>query len=924
MGTFNGVAVQSAPSSPGPTSLPHSSHRTSLRAPNQVRWPVNLNQLAAISLEDDSDLDRSFTDVSKDDIGSVKLLRLLKDSDDESASAVDPPSRLRRPRSTYGSLQTGQQQKQQPQKAGIPVARSSSLRGISGSQSSGGNTSIPKPPQRSRTDVKGSSAARHTGLRHHQSEALLMGPKRQVASENPEDMEHIFLEANAIAQRLGATDPNSSGQERGATGIRAPGVKSVSSSNPASMLRKPTGSQNTSSSSPATLSSSSAGNQLQARSRISAPSKTLTSSNSATSLKQRAPLQSAAGSRQDPRLTASPRDKDTSSTRIPGSPGTIQATPAARKLAGLQQSPLSRPVVPNASTDGQIAKSLLPSPPIGSGTAIDPDSSRVIQELKEELELWKTEVSEYRQERISVETWRKQISDLERDLEVALDSLSSAEARVMDVKSEREAVGSQIANYEKTIESLKMNLGIERTQKEKALEEATATQRQQLEALETCNRELEKKLAQAQNEIDQLELQVVPADLQDVHQSLFSATQELEEVKKRNEKLSADLSEEKVKVAREQEDSGRLLVKLSQLQDTIANHLRDNNALKDIVREHEKCQENAENEILAHQQSLVQEKDQKARFEHALQEQQYQALQFQQQVQLQQTQLLQQQTEIVNLRAALEVEQKQSSLLQQRLQEEQRLKNPQFGRRVSLDGELNGSFLMIETSNGGVYPGVPVNMTAGGPDAAMGALGGAMTQQLSAVGLNAMSPIAANSLMSSSFQSARSFDASSPSMLTSQFGMNPVQAAPTAALPPTGNSMISNITSSGGMVGPAGVAGAGDIEPKPSMNHRGSSGSISGIFSAGNTNANRLSTHGDSSTSSGGNVGSNATPTVEELTAQLQHLMKEKERLQAELSKIPTSGGGPMTRRKAEMLEEQMDETAQSIGKLRYSIRMRS
>jgi hypothetical protein len=64
--------------------------------------------------------------------------------------------------------------------------------------------------------------------------------------------------------------------------------------------------------------------------------------------------------------------------------------------------------------------------------------------------------------------------------------------------------------------------------------------------------------------------------------------------------------------------------------------------------------------------------------------------------------------------------------------------------------------------------------------------------------------------------------------------------------------------------------------------------------------------------------------TVDELTAQLHGLMKEKERLQADLSKIPISGGGPMMRRKAEMLEEQMDETERMMSKIRYSIRMRS
>ncbi|KAF9905191.1 hypothetical protein EC991_001954 [Linnemannia zychae] len=71
-------------------------------------------------------------------------------------------------------------------------------------------------------------------------------------------------------------------------------------------------------------------------------------------------------------------------------------------------------------------------------------------------------------------------------------------------------------------------------------------------------------------------------------------------------------------------------------------------------------------------------------------------------------------------------------------------------------------------------------------------------------------------------------------------------------------------------------------------------------------------------------VSTGPNQTVEELTAQLHGLMKEKEKLQADLSKIPISGGGPMMRRKAEMLEEQMDETERMMSKIRYSIRMRS
>ncbi|KAF9207362.1 hypothetical protein BGZ49_000608 [Haplosporangium sp. Z 27] len=889
MGTFSGVSMHNASSSSGPTSLPQ---RSSLKPPSQVRWPVNLNQLAAISLEDDSDLDRSFTDASKE-IGSVRLLRLLKDSDDESTPAIVSSSRLRRPKSTYASLQAGQQQQKLLQKAGIPVSRSSSMHGTNGSQS--GNTGIPKPPQRSGTDIKGSNSSTEgttiPRLRHYQSESLLMSSKRR---EKSEDTENSVSGVNSIPQTSSnassrVTDPTGSG----VSGIRGPSSKNGTSPNSTSMLRRPTGNQSTS----ATPSSIPAGAQLQSKSKTSTP-KTLTSSSSSSSLKQRESLQAVAGSKYDSQLSESPKDT-ASPTRIPGSPGYIQSTSAARKLASLQQSPLARSSESKIdNTDGQLASSLLPLHPT-SGAGIDTDSEKTIRELNEELERWKTEVSEYRQERVAAETFRKQISTLERDLGIALDTLATAEAKVAETKSERDSV-------EKTIESLKKDL------------EATTSQIQQLEKLESTNKELEKKLEEAQHEIDQLELQVVPAELQDVHQSLFSVTQELEEAKKNNEQLRNELSEEKAKVAREQEDSGQLLVKLSQLQDTIANHIQDNNALKDMLKEHEKCQENAENvdqqhkielerlqnEILVHQQSAAQENDQKARLEQALQEQQYHAHQFQQQVQLQQTQLIQQQTEIVNLRAALEVEQKQAALLQQRLQEEQRLKN-QFGRRVSTDGELNGSFMMVESSNGGISPGsVPTSMPVGNPDSIMGTFGG--VHPFASVGSNAMSTMTSGNLTSSSIQSIRNFDASSPTVLTNQ----------TSALPPA-----PNVISSGGMVGPSGATGTNDIDSKPKMTHRGSSSSATGILISGGTNSNRLSLQADSSVSNGG---PNSNQTVEELTAQLHHLMKEKERLQADLSKIPISGGGPMTRRKAEMLEEQMDQTEQSIGKLRYSIRMRS
>lgn len=229
--------------------------------------------------------------------------------------------------------------------------------------------------------------------------------------------------------------------------------------------------------------------------------------------------------------------------------------------------------------------------------------------MEEELERWKTEVKELRQERVATDGWRKQISDLERDLETALDSLQAAEAKVIEFRSEQQSAVAgkkdhedaqeKLAACEATVEQLKADLELVRSEKEKALEDATTNQMEQLARLESRNQgnftlltmvgfcrlnewllmdkfvtsltlELEQKLTQAQQEIEQLELQAAPPEVQDVQQALFSATQDLEESKLLVEKLKTELAEEKVKIAREQEDSGQLLVKLSQLQDTIA------------------------------------------------------------------------------------------------------------------------------------------------------------------------------------------------------------------------------------------------------------------------------------------------------------------------------------------------------------------
>ncbi|KAF9393420.1 hypothetical protein CPC16_002042 [Podila verticillata] len=566
-------------------------------------------------------------------------------------------------------------------------------------------------------------------------------------------------------------------------------------------------------------------------------------------------------------------------------------------------------------------------------------AAAMISDLTEELERWKTEVREYQQERVMVETWRKQISDLERDLEVALETLQTAEGKVIETEAEKDReIQARLAERQVIVDKLQAEVEKEKLEREKASQEQERSEQQKtkIEALESLIQDMDRKLSQAQQEIEQLEMQTVPAELQDVHQAHFQATQELEHVKGENLKLIKELSEEKSKVTQEQEESGNLLVKLSQLQETIANQLRDNNFLKDQLKrtklnnqDHEKCQETAEaseyrhknelerlqKELGALQQRLTQEREQKSHVEQLLQENQVHSYQVQQQLQLQQTQLLQQQTEIMNLRAALEVEQKQSVMLLQQQSAIAAVSAPHFGRRVSLDGELNGSFLMIETSsafNGGT-----------GSNSSVGTLGDGSSMISAPHSLSA-------SANASSFNTVGTVSATTPTMTHSNALLPPLSRnfenpslvnqsshsiGMNAALPPTSAGMSSNAsipayTPLGGMASTSQQSGY-EVEVKPRMIHRSSSGSISGA-------GNRMSMHGDPFGSSG------PSQSVEELTAQLHHLMKEKEKLQADLSKIPLSGGGPMTRRKVEMLEEAMDETERAMSKIRYSLRLRS
>ncbi|KAI8362176.1 hypothetical protein B0O80DRAFT_94673 [Mortierella sp. GBAus27b] len=515
----------------------------------------------------------------------------------------------RRPMSAYSGLQMPQQRSQQ-QKGLAPVARSSSMR-VSGAQAGGQSAGALPIPQRTKSDTKGPSTptgiARPMGL-------PLAGPKRQQndVADNPEDMERIFSEANAIAKRLSSSAVQS---RSGAPGLRAPGVKGE----PVVVVVRKAGL-------PSPTGVPVPGGQ-QVKSRLSAPPRAVPP-NAAQGLKQRLshPGTVAGVQRQDPRQI--PQPQGLLLPRPPGAQGVVQV----RRLVALQPRSQS---VNQSSTDNSIAAAT--AEPMSES-----ESARTIRELNEELERWKIEAEEHRQERerwrreseehrqerASVEVWQKQISNLERDLEVALFSLQSAEAKVIETKGDQEAVSIKFSEYEKTIETMKADLEDQKSTQEKAQEETTISHGIKVEGLEARNKELEKRLEQAQHEIDQLELQVVPAELQDIHQALFTANQNLEETKRKNEKLTADLAEANANVTRAQEDSSELLSKVSQLQDTIATHIRDNNTLKESLKEHGKCQENVEAislqhtkdleslqaEITAqHQQVLAQERDQKLR-----------------------------------------------------------------------------------------------------------------------------------------------------------------------------------------------------------------------------------------------------------------------------------------------------------------------
>lgn len=387
-----------------------------------------------------------------------------------------------------------QQITQQKQKLGNPAARSS-LQMISDPQLI--STNIPKP-QRTRSDNRGTNDAttvsrlsRPSGLKQHQSEAALTAAKRQsYAGNSPEDMESIYSEAQALAQRLSAQAARGNGTTAVPEDIARPTVK-----------REGLNSNNTTLAQPSTRTSLGGGDSgsmlrkpraslTQASSRLSIPLK-LTGSSSTPSLKPRTGTTTIPVSKPEPRTSGpalKPREQERempSPSRIPGSPTSSLPTPAARKLAGLQQhSPLVRPSAKSNGPESQMASALLPNLPISPVLA---NESQAIVELTEELERWKTEAREHQREKAATDGLRKQITILERDLETALETLQNTEGKLIQVKAEQDGAQPRLVEYEKTIQEMKSEIERERSQREQLRMNEVATRGQELEDLKACN-----------------------------------------------------------------------------------------------------------------------------------------------------------------------------------------------------------------------------------------------------------------------------------------------------------------------------------------------------------------------------------------------------------------------------------------------------
>lgn len=156
--------------------------------------------------------------------------------------------------------------------------------------------------------------------------------------------------------------------------------------------------------------------------------------------------------------------------------------------AALSSSAASEPVL-SQQTDQQ-ACFVVQAGALEDRTTTEEMAAAMISELTEELERWKTEVREYQQERVMVETWRKQISDLERDLEVALATLQTAEGKVIETKAEKNReIQTRLAEHQVIVDKLQAEVEKEKLERERVSQEQERSEQQKakVEALESLN-----------------------------------------------------------------------------------------------------------------------------------------------------------------------------------------------------------------------------------------------------------------------------------------------------------------------------------------------------------------------------------------------------------------------------------------------------
>ncbi|CDS05671.1 hypothetical protein LRAMOSA08199 [Lichtheimia ramosa] len=112
----------------------------------------------------------------------------------------------------------------------------------------------------------------------------------------------------------------------------------------------------------------------------------------------------------------------------------------------------------------------------------------------------------------------------------------------------------------------------------------------------------------------------------------------------------------------------------------------------------------------------------------------------------------------------------------------------------------------------------------------------------------------------------------------------------------------------------------GSLPPSPSTRSSTSSIPIKQQQQQYNTPQSSV-TSGESDVSSHRKQPTRYYDEVNELDRELLKLTKEKEKLQSDYSKIPLSGGGPMSRRRKEELEEMLDEVDSQLSRVKQKIR---